>query len=56
VFFFFNLFSVAGLYRILKPIFDAVLTVPTDDSPSALAAAAVLYLMACDVSIRNSLF
>ena len=43
--------SFFALYRILKPVFDAVLTVPTDDSPTALAAAAVLYLMACDVCV-----
>lgn len=35
-------------HGMLKAVLDAVLTVPTDDSATALAAAALLYVMACD--------
>ncbi len=34
----------------MKPLLDAVVALPTDDSPLALAAAAVLYFLALDVS------
>jgi hypothetical protein len=36
---------------LVKPLLDAVVALPTDDSPLALAAAAVLYFLALDVSL-----
>lgn len=35
-------------HGMVKPVLDAVLSVPTDDPPTALAAAALLYVMAGD--------
>lgn len=39
------------LGRLVKPLLDAVVSLPTDDPPLALAAAAVLYFLALDVRI-----
>jgi hypothetical protein len=38
-------------HSLVKPLLDAVVALPTDDSPLALAAAAVLYFLALDVSL-----
>lgn len=37
--------------RLVKPLFDSVVGLPLDDPPLALAAAAVLYFLALDVSL-----
>jgi hypothetical protein len=36
-------------FRMAKPLLDAIVALPTDDPPLALAAAAVLYFLAIDV-------
>lgn len=42
------------LGRLVKPLLDAVVALPTDDPPLALAAAAVLYFLALDVRSARS--
>lgn len=39
------------LTRMAKPLVDAIVALPTDDAALSLAAAAVLYFLASDVSV-----